>query len=54
MLEHYKKVVRREACWVISNITAGSRQQIEAVLGRSTLLTKILSMFESDANDVKR
>lgn len=54
VLEHYKKVVRREACWVISNITAGSRQQVEAVLGRNSLLQKILGMFETDSNDVKR
>ena len=34
VLEHHKKVVRREACWVISNIAAGNRGQVEAILSR--------------------
>lgn len=34
VLDHHKKVVRREACWVISNIAAGNRTQVEAVLQR--------------------
>jgi len=31
VLEHYKKVVRREACWVISNIAAGVRHQVNII-----------------------
>ena len=27
-LDHHKRVVRREACWVVSNITAGNKSQI--------------------------
>ena len=54
MLDHYKKVVRREACWVISNITAGSSAQVSAVLNRPSIMTKVLSLFETDSNDVKR
>ena len=27
-----KESVRKEACWTISNITAGNRQQIQAVI----------------------
>ena len=30
-LNNSKKTVRREACWVISNITAGTRQQVPLV-----------------------
>lgn len=45
VLEHHKKVVRREACWVISNIAAGSRNQVEAVLSRESLLKRILELF---------
>ena len=32
VLDHHKKVVRREACWVLSNITAGNKSQVEAVV----------------------
>ena len=54
VLEHHKKVVRREACWVISNIAAGSRQQVDAIITRGTLLKKVLELFETDGCDVKR
>eukprot|EP00178_Gracilaria_changii_P007837 TRINITY_DN24422_c0_g1_i1.p1 TRINITY_DN24422_c0_g1~~TRINITY_DN24422_c0_g1_i1.p1 ORF type:complete len:114 (-),score=12.11 TRINITY_DN24422_c0_g1_i1:262-603(-) len=53
-LDHYKKVVRREACWVISNIAAGNRNQVEAILSRENMMKKILELFETDGNDVKR
>jgi importin subunit alpha-6/7 len=42
VLEHHKKVVRREACWVISNIAAGTRAQVEAILSRESLIKKVL------------
>lgn len=54
MLEHHKKVVRREACWVLSNISAGIRAQVDAILGREVLIKKILELFETDGNDVRR
>ena len=28
-----KESIRKEACWTISNITAGNREQIQAVIG---------------------
>jgi hypothetical protein len=28
VLQHPKKTLRKEACWVLSNITAGSREQL--------------------------
>lgn len=54
VLDHHKKVVRREACWVISNIAAGNRTQVEAILARETLLKRILELFDTDSNDVRR
>ena len=39
-----KESVRKEACWTISNITAGNRQQIQAVIDANVfpVLIKIL------------
>lgn len=54
VLEHHKKVVRREACWVVSNITAGNKFQVDAILARESMLKNILHLFETDGNDVKR
>ncbi|KAK2640334.1 hypothetical protein Ddye_028129 [Dipteronia dyeriana] len=31
-LEHSNRIIRKETCWIISNITAGNRHQIQAVI----------------------
>lgn len=54
VLDHHKKVVRREACWVLSNITAGTKNQVEAVVRSQSLIKRILTLFDMDSNDVKR
>jgi hypothetical protein len=47
-------VVRREACWVLSNITAGNKTQVQAVVQSESLIRRVLELFEQDGNDVKR
>lgn len=42
VLQHHKKVVRREACWVLSNITAGNKDQVQAVVNAQSLLKRVL------------
>jgi hypothetical protein len=54
VLDHTKKVVRREASWVVSNIAAGTRFQVEALLGKESLLKLVLKLFETDGNDVRK
>ena len=43
-----KESIRKEACWTISNITAGNRQQIQAVIDANVfpVLIDILSRAE--------
>lgn len=43
-----KETIRKEASWTISNITAGNRQQIQAVIDANIfpVLTQILLMAE--------
>merc|ERR1711879_246193 len=49
MLDHHpKKSIKREVCWTLSNITAGSQQQIQAVLNASIIDSLILHMKESE------
>ena len=38
LVKHDKKVVRREVCWVLSNIAAGTARQVRALLNESELL----------------
>ena len=54
LLDHEKKAVRREACWILSNVCAGSKRQIAQVAGCQALLLKVALLFVSDCNEVKR
>ena len=45
VLDHHKKVVRREACWVLSNITAGNKAQVQAVVKNEPLIRRVLELF---------
>ena len=40
-----KESIRKEACWTISNITAGNREQIQAVIGIQFILNKCFILF---------
>jgi len=48
LLSYNKESIRKEACWTISNITAGNRQQIQAVINANIfpVLIEILSRAE--------
>jgi hypothetical protein len=39
---------------VLSNITAGSKNQVQAVVNSESLIKRILELFDMDGNDVKR
>jgi importin subunit alpha-1 len=54
LLDSKKSLVRREVCWTLSNIAAGTRPQIEMLLGREQLIDKVLMLFELDSSEVKR
>jgi importin subunit alpha-6/7 len=47
-------VTRREACWVLSNIAAGSKAQVETLLKMDSLIKKAVELFQSDSEEVKR
>ena len=44
MLQHPNKKLREEACWVLSNITAGSQEQLQMCIdfGLIDILVNIL------------
>jgi hypothetical protein len=45
-------VIRKEALWAISNITAGNEEQIGHVIGKPSLLDKIFTIISSDTEEV--
>lgn len=48
-----KKIYRKEACWALSNITASSPREIEAVFSNQNLVAKLMSMLQTDLPDVR-
>nr|BAN65162.1 armadillo/beta-catenin-like repeat domain containing protein [Babesia bovis] len=48
-----KKTIKKEACWTLSNIAAGTRDQVEAFL-QSDTVEKLLEMMTCNDFDIKR
>lgn len=56
LLSSSKKGIRKEACWTISNITAGNKEQIQAVIEANIIppLIQLLSNAEFDIRKVRQ
>ena len=48
---HEKKSVRKESCWIISNIAAGTQQQIEALI-MNDFLPVMTQVIKNDDQEV--
>ena len=53
LLEHQKKNIRKEACWTISNVTAGTSDQIERVV-ESGIFPKLIEMLTNAEFDIQK
>lgn len=53
-LNHFSSVLRKETLWAISNILAGSPDQIETVLSRDKLLHSIMRAAKNESMAVRR
>jgi hypothetical protein len=55
VLGHTKKNIRKEACWLLSNVAAGSRSQISQLICTSSLVQSVLNqMSDSTEWDVRK
>jgi len=54
LLKNERKNVAREACWAISNITAGTLEQISTFLHHSEALTLMLDHCKNDDLEIQR
>lgn len=45
LLSSTKEAIRKEACWTISNITAGNSQQIQAVID-ANLIAPLIDILQ--------
>jgi len=48
LLSHTRNTIRREACWLLSNITAGNFDQIRIVIQNKHIILKLIDLVEKD------
>jgi hypothetical protein len=53
LLNSPKKGIRKEACWTISNITAGTREQIQAVI-EANIIPPLVHLLATAEFDIKK
>jgi importin subunit alpha-1 len=47
-----KRAVRKETCWILSNIAAGTRQQLNALI-LNNFLPLLINVTKTDESEVK-
>ncbi|KAI4310932.1 hypothetical protein MLD38_035875 [Melastoma candidum] len=50
---NYKKSIKKEACWTISNITAGNKDQIQAVI-EANIIAPMVHLLQNAEFDIKK
>ncbi|KAK1316862.1 Importin subunit alpha-1 [Acorus calamus] len=53
LTKNYKKSIKKEACWTVSNITAGNRDQIQAVMD-ANIIHPLVGLLQYAEFDVKK
>lgn len=54
LLRHSRKNIRKETCWLLSNIAAGTHHQIDCLLGRTDVVSAVISSLDSDQWEVRK
>ncbi|TXG65190.1 hypothetical protein EZV62_006465 [Acer yangbiense] len=52
LTNNYKKSIKKEACWTISNITAGNKEQIHAVI-EANIIGPLIHLLQNAEFDIK-
>uniref|UniRef100_A0A5B7BD68 Importin subunit alpha n=1 Tax=Davidia involucrata TaxID=16924 RepID=A0A5B7BD68_DAVIN len=53
LIHNYKKSIKKEACWTISNITAGNRDQIQAVI-EAGIIAPLVQLLQNAEFEIKK
>ncbi|XP_061371904.1 importin subunit alpha-like isoform X2 [Gastrolobium bilobum] len=53
LVNNYKKSIKKEACWTISNITAGNKLQIQAVV-EANIIGPLVRLLQDAEFDIKK
>lgn len=53
LMQNHKKSIKKEACWTISNITAGNRAQIQAVI-EANIIQPLVHLLQNAEFEIKK
>ncbi|KAJ3686994.1 hypothetical protein LUZ61_016158 [Rhynchospora tenuis] len=53
LTQNHKKSIKKEACWTISNITAGNKDQIQAVIAAG-IIGPLVNLLQTAEFDIKK
>ncbi|KAG6498923.1 hypothetical protein ZIOFF_038676 [Zingiber officinale] len=53
LTHNHKKSIKKEACWAISNITAGNKEQIQAVIAAG-IINPLVTLMQTAEFDIKK
>ncbi|GJZ03523.1 importin subunit alpha-2-like protein [Tanacetum coccineum] len=53
LTHNHKKSIKKEACWTISNITAGNKEQIQSVI-EAGLIAPLVNLLQNSEFDIKK
>ncbi|KAG5056048.1 hypothetical protein JHK85_008558 [Glycine max] len=53
LTNNYKKSIKKEACWTISNITAGNKKQIQDVI-EASIIAPLVHLLQNAEFDIKK
>ncbi|KAL0285335.1 UNVERIFIED_CONTAM: Importin subunit alpha [Sesamum angustifolium] len=53
LTQNYKKSIKKEACWTISNITAGNRDQIQAVI-EANIISPLVVLLQNAEFEIRK
>ncbi|CAL9046140.1 importin subunit alpha-1b-like [Musa acuminata AAA Group] len=53
LTHNHKKSIKKEACWTISNVTAGNKEQIQAVIAAG-IIGPLVHLLQSAEFDIKK
>ncbi|CAL9107688.1 unnamed protein product [Musa textilis] len=53
LTHNHKKSIKKEACWTISNITAGNKEQIQAVIAAG-IIAPLVHLLQTAEFDIKK
>lgn len=54
LLLHKKMAVVRETCWLLSNVAAGTKLQVDAIIKRKSLIHNLIQILPTAPIEIKR